>query len=462
MAAPDGPQFSGGLGDIAPGNQYFPYTWKPVNKGKPVQGKLFDVLPDKPADEHRWPRGYTPERLHEVIGTVGHINVGDPSDTPNDLLNSSPNSWWKYMQAMATNRAELDAVATPDENLPKEEFKKRGHAKALQSWTDRQRHTLIRGIAGTTIPKSDLEAAGGFDVGVEGSEFGPKKESSGAFYVDRGDRSTGRPPDQSRNRIRIIPREALGPFEDGSGDDYDVFPSSTDYSNTIAHEVGHAVSSSLAKGTYSPWEDQRLHLKNKRKTLLPRGLGAAYKNATRTQAKLDEKENLSSFKDRVQRVATDAIINLVDNHTTTVNPEEEGFAEGYAALHTPLRGHGPRAEVPASVRAYDKLMYGDRDTGKGSFPGMQEAYHRGLLSGSVDVDPNSPTFLQSQTDVYAGRESPNIEGHLFSPLAAQFQHVSDPNGKQLVIPGMEDSSQGSKKRTSKIKKILSTRPAYLQ
>lgn len=457
MAAPEGPQFSGGLGDIAPGNQYFPYTWKPTNKGKPVQGKLFDAQPEKPADEHRWPRGYTPERLHDVIGTVGHVNVGDPSEVPQDLLNSSRHSWWRFMQARATNRARLAAVATPDQNLPKEEFKQRGHDQALKSWSDRQRNHLIRGIAGTTIPTSDLEKAGGFNIGVEGSEFGPPRGAVGVFIKDRG--SENRPPDQSRNRIHLAPREALAPIPDGSGEDYDAFQTPTEYSNTIAHEVGHAVSSSLAKGTYNDWEDIRFLLKNKRQTLLPKGLGSAYKNAYRTRAILNTKKDLS-FKDRVQGVATGAITNLVENHTTSLNPEEEGFAEGYAGLHTPLRGRGASSEVRAARRAYDPSVYGDRQYGKNAHPGLQEAYHRGLSSGSVDVGLDSPTFLESQTDVHAGKESPNIEGHLHSPLAVQFQHISDPDGQQLVLPGMEEPKNTH--RITRLRKALSTPPEFLQ
>jgi hypothetical protein len=54
---------------------YYPHRGSPEKRAQPTQGKLFQE--PKPVAEHRYPRGYTPERMDEVrTAMVGKIHSG--------------------------------------------------------------------------------------------------------------------------------------------------------------------------------------------------------------------------------------------------------------------------------------------------------------------------------------------------------------------------------------------------
>jgi hypothetical protein len=53
---------------------YFPHRGSPEKRAQPTQGKLFQE--GKPAEEHRYPRGYTPQRMKEVRrATIGKFDA---------------------------------------------------------------------------------------------------------------------------------------------------------------------------------------------------------------------------------------------------------------------------------------------------------------------------------------------------------------------------------------------------
>lgn len=57
------------------GQPYYPHRGSPEKRAQPTQGKLFSD--PKPTDEHRYQRGYTPERMEAVRQQPIHVYTGE-------------------------------------------------------------------------------------------------------------------------------------------------------------------------------------------------------------------------------------------------------------------------------------------------------------------------------------------------------------------------------------------------
>lgn len=179
-----------------------PTPAKPLQDGQFQQMQIFH---SKPNDTHRWPRGYTPARLHEMDAAVPRLSVGHLEDMFPKQVESGA---YVGRRSVVTTRIKKARGYT----APLNEVDNR----IVDGTADHFRHRLVEGLARSTVPAEDLGGLVKIGVGEPGHPFGPNPGAAGTAY--------------SRREIRLA--SGLGFHRDN-------------LASVALHEIGHTVDPDL-------------------------------------------------------------------------------------------------------------------------------------------------------------------------------------------------------------------------
>jgi hypothetical protein len=320
---------------------------------KPLNGSQFSQLPlftMKPDAANRWPRGYTPERLHEVTDAMAASSVTSNVATPRPAWRPKPPSWetgpstppkiepqmfkpYKEFRTKIEDRAGLPGP-TDDSEL-----------KATNQASTQARHAIIDTIARSSIPRSDL-----FREEQLTKDVGSKERRVPNFHVQDIQGASG--TYQRPGWIGVPPKGVIT-----------VRPEAREHSeHTVVHEMGHS-----ADYQRDPWAFAERQQNDPRPSPRLEGFaeGYAFKHTQRGAdvpykkvAAYGDMHHLPDFARRFQEVSG--------------STPQEAMRESMGPQFQPLPEQDPNGPHLYQRRAEKSMT--DANPDRGQFPLGQEYY----------------------------------------------------------------------------------------